>query len=130
MSQQNALSPLEHEIMQVIWSRGPCSAEDVRYALAGSRDLKESTVRTLLRRMEEKKFVTHEVSGRTYIYRPEAPPVQAAIGAVRQIINRFCGGSVEALLVGMVDNQLLDSDQLQELADKIAKSDPERNGHE
>lgn len=123
MSEQNSLSPLEHEIMQVLWSRSSCSAEDVRQALSEARPLKDSTVRTILRRMEDKKFVSHRVEGRTYVYRPVMQPLKAATGAVRQIIDRFCNGSVEALLLGMVDNKLLNSEQLQELAERIAKAE-------
>jgi BlaI family penicillinase repressor len=43
-----------------------------------------------------------------------------AVQAAQQIIDRFCGGSVEELLVGLVDNQVLKPKELQQLADKIA----------
>jgi BlaI family transcriptional regulator, penicillinase repressor len=123
MPEQNSLSPLEHEVMQVLWSRGPCSAEDVRQALVEDHPMKDSTVRTILRRMEEKEFVAHWNEGRTYIYRHLLPPSKAAAGAVRQIIDLFCNGSVEALLLGMVDNKILDREQLQELAERIDKAE-------
>ncbi len=113
------LSPLENRLMQLVWERGSSTAEQVRQALQPDRPLKESTVRTLLRRMEEKGFLNHRVQGRTYVYSPAVPPQKAAARAVRQIVDRFCGGSVEALLVGMVDDELLDSDELQRLADKL-----------
>ncbi|MEE8586196.1 MAG: BlaI/MecI/CopY family transcriptional regulator [Acidobacteriota bacterium] len=116
-----ALSPLENQLMQLIWERGSSTAEQVRQALQPDRPLKESTVRTLLRRMEEKGFLNHRVEGRTYVYRPAVPPQKAAARAVRQIVDRFCGGSVEALLVGMVDDELLDGDELQRLADKLSR---------
>ncbi|MGO9260399.1 MAG: BlaI/MecI/CopY family transcriptional regulator [Bryobacteraceae bacterium] len=47
-------------------------------------------------------------------------PGNVAVAAVQQLIDRFCGGSVEELLVGLVDNQLLEPKQLQRLAEKIA----------
>jgi predicted transcriptional regulator len=119
---QSSLSPLEHEAMQVIWSRGHCSADDVRLALEG-RSLKDSTVRTLLRRMEEKGFLEHFVEGRTYFYQPAVPRERVATTAIQQIVDRFCGGSVEALLVGMVSDRLLNSEQLLKLAGRIAESE-------
>jgi predicted transcriptional regulator len=60
------------------------------------------------------------VDGRTYFYRPSEPQQTVAARAVKQIIDKLCGGSVEQLLVGMVDQDVLDSKQLQHLAQKIA----------
>lgn len=124
MNRQSSLSPLENEAMDVVWSVGRCSADDVRQALAGSRSLKDSTVRTLLRRMEEKGYLEHIVEGRTYYYQPAIPREEVATTAIRQIIDRFCGGSVEALLVGMVSDRLVDREQLLELAGRISESEP------
>ena len=116
---QKSLSPLEHAVMQVIWSEGNSTADQVRLALADERPLKDSTIRTVLRRLEEKGFVTHHVQGRTYVYSHRLPPQNVAVRAVRQIIDRFCEGSVEQLLIGMVDGQMLTREQLQALAQKI-----------
>jgi predicted transcriptional regulator len=118
--QKKGLSGLEHRVMEVVWANGPSTAEQVRHALGGESQLKDSTVRTILRRLEEKGFLVHEVDQRTYIYRPTVAPQNAAARAVRQIIDRFCGGSVEKLLVGMVADELLDEHQLKELADRIS----------
>lgn len=119
----NPLSPLENQLMQVIWERGPSTAEQVRVALDSQRSLKESTVRTLLRRMEDKGFLTHRVEGRTFVYEAAVAPHMAAARAVRQIIDRFCGGSVEALLVGMVDDEVLDKDELVQLAEQLSRTE-------
>jgi predicted transcriptional regulator len=115
------LSELEHQLMQVLWKLGPANAEQVRDALAPKRPLKDSTIRTLLRRLQEKGYVTHEVDGRTFIYRGVERPQNVAAKAVRQIIDRFCDGSLEQLLVGMVENKIVDRAELQELARKIGR---------
>lgn len=117
-----SLSELEHLLMQVVWSQGPCSADTIRQALARKRPLKDSTIRTVLCRLEEKGFLKHKVEGRTYIYEHIAPPEQVATKALRHIIDRFCGGSVEGLLVGMVNDRMISTQQLQELARKIAQT--------
>ena len=118
---KKGLSGLEHKVMEIIWSAGSGTAEQVRVALDGESQLKDSTVRTVLRRLEEKGFLTHEVDQRTYVYRPTVAQQSAAARAVRQIIDRFCGGSVEKLLVGMVADKVLDERQLKELADRISE---------
>ena len=110
--------------MDYIWSHGSTTAEACREALATTRPMKDSTVRTVLRRLEEKGFLTHEVEGRTFIYKPSDKRQNVAVRAVKNIIDRFCGGSVEALVLGMVDNQVLDRKQLERLARKIAEGNP------
>jgi predicted transcriptional regulator len=114
------LGNLEREVMQLIWADGPLMAETVREKL--ERRLKESTVRTVLRRLEEKGYVVHAVEGRTYIYEATQPRAMAAARAVQRIVDWFCNGSVEEVLVGMVDSAMLDQKQLRTLADKVAKA--------
>jgi BlaI family transcriptional regulator, penicillinase repressor len=117
---QPDLGSLEREVMQLIWTDGPLTAETVREKLP--RRLKESTVRTVLRRLEEKGYVVHAVEGRTYIYEAAEPRAMAAAKAVQRIVDWFCEGSVEEVLVGMVDSAMLDQAQLRTLADKVAKA--------
>jgi len=109
--------------MDYVWSEGPVTAERCREALAASRPMKDSTIRTILRRLEEKGYVTHEVDGRTFIYRASDERQNVAVRAVKSIIDRFCGGSAEELVLGMVDNDVLDRKQLERLARKIAESE-------
>jgi BlaI family transcriptional regulator, penicillinase repressor len=114
------LGNLEREVMQLIWANGPITAELVREQLL--RRLKESTVRTVLRRLEEKGYVDHAVDGRTFVYRATHPRGKVAAKAVQRIVDLFCNGSVEEVLVGMVDSAMLDQRQLRTLADKVAKA--------
>lgn len=117
----NKLGELEQLVMDYVWSEGEATAESCREALAEKWPMKDSTVRTILRRLEEKGFLSHEVSGRTYVYRPVELRQNVAARVVKQIIDKFCGGSVEQLLVGMVDNKILDKTDLEMLAHKIAQ---------
>jgi len=119
------LGDLEREVMQLVWEHGPVTAETVREKL--SRKLKESTVRTVLRRLEDKTYVTHTVDGRNYVYTAAEPRARVAAKAVQRIVDWFCDGSVEEVLVGMVDNAMLDQRQLQALADQIAKAKKDKS---
>lgn len=114
------LGDLEHEVMQLVWAHGPVTAETVRERL--SRRLKESTVRTVLRRLEEKGYARHTVDGRTYVYHAAEERARVAAKAVQRIVDWFCNGSMEEVLVGMVDNAMLDQQQLRALADQVAKA--------
>jgi predicted transcriptional regulator len=114
------LTPLEQLLMDYVWAHPDCTAETCREGLSGARALKDSTIRTILRKLEEKGYVTHKVDGRTFVYRALDTQRNVAVRAAQQLIERFCGGSVEELLVGLVDNQVLEPKQLQRLAEKIA----------
>jgi len=107
--------------MDVLWKRSQSNAEDVREALAERHPMKDSTARTILKRLEEKGYVKRHVEGRTNVYRVSEPPRNLAVAAVQQIIDRLCGGSVEQLIVGMVDRELLDERELRRLAEKLAR---------
>lgn len=127
-SERPRLGPLEHAVMQVIWSRPATTAEDLRSALDGQHDVKDSTARTVLRRLEAKGYVEHDVDGRTFVYRPKVEPQNVASQQVRGIIDKLCSGSVESLLVGMVDDNLITADKLRQLAERISKSDEAGKG--
>ncbi len=120
------LGDLERAVMQLVWAKGPISAEAVREKLA--RPLKESTIRTVLRRLEDKGFVTHTVENRAYIYRAAEARGRVAAKAVKRIVDWFCNGSVEEVLVGMVDSKMLDKRQLEALAKKIEKARETKDG--
>lgn len=107
--------------MDHVWAAGPLTAEACREALAGGWPMKESTMRTVLRRLEAKGFVTHAVDGRTFVYRAAVGPAAVAARAVRHIIDRLCGGSAEALVVGMIAHDVLSPKQLERLSQKIAQ---------
>ncbi len=112
------LGELERSILLIIWRKGTLTAEQVREELG--RPLKDSTIRTVLRRLEEKGYLAHTVEDRTFLYQPAESRQRVAGRAVKRIVDWFCEGSVEALLVGMVDSKVLGRAELQRLAERIA----------
>lgn len=109
------LTELENEVMQAVWDGGACTVDAVYQVVSRKRNLKETTVRTLLRRLEQKGDVRHEPEGRAYVYRAVEPARSLAARAVRQIIDRFCRGSVEELVSGMVEAKVLKKEDIEEL---------------
>src|ERR1700683_1445683 len=102
----------------MVWRRSASTADRVREELG--RPLKDSTIRTVLRRLEEKGYVEHSLENRTFHYHPAQSRQRVAGRAVKRIVDWFCDGSIEQLLVGMVDSKVLDRAELQRLADRIA----------
>jgi len=114
------LGELEREVMQLVWDGGDVTADAVRTRL--DRKPKESTVRTVLRRLEDKGYVTHAVSGRTFVFRADVSRGDVAARAVKHIVDWFCNGSLDEVLVGMADARMLDSRTLQMLRKRIANA--------
>src|SRR5262245_14799192 len=113
------LTDLEHDVMQAVWEGGPSAVDAVHKTVARKRPLKEATIRTILRRLEHKGYLSHQAEGRAYVYRAVEPQRGLAARAVRQIIDRFCRGSVEDLVSGMVDANLLTKAELSALEELV-----------
>lgn len=129
-AREKSLSPLENAILQVIWEREECAAEEIRKALAPERQLMDSTVRTVLRRMEEKGLLSHRIDGRRYLYRPVDSPESLAAHAIGKVIQRFFDGSVEQFLLGLVSHRMVSREQLERLQDRIAAAEGKESGDE
>ncbi len=113
------LTERESQIMGVLWELGPSTAEAVRERLAGAPH--DSTVRTLLRVLKNKGYV--RVRGRQpAVFEAAVPRSQAQAKATKSLLARFFGGSVEQLVVRLVEDEQLTAEQL----DKLRKSLPRR----
>jgi BlaI family transcriptional regulator, penicillinase repressor len=113
------LGDLEHEILTLLWKHGELTAFAARERLA--RKLKDPTIRTVLRRLEDKGYVTHTAVSGTFIYRPKVSPETTAARAVQSIVERYCGGSIERALMGLVEAGMVDSDQLALILGKLKR---------
>jgi predicted transcriptional regulator len=112
------LGELESNILSIVWREGSVTADQVREGL--DRPLTDSTVRTMLRRLEEKGYISHFIEDRAFVYRPAESRQRVAGRAAKRIVDWLCEGSVETLLVGMVDSKVLDRSELERLAKRIA----------
>ena len=115
------LTDLQKAILDFLWTSGPATAETIREGIHRAHPLKDSSIRTLLRRLEGRGLVSHTVEGKVFVYAAGIPSQQVAVGAIRQVIQRFWAGSVEQLLVGMVDEKVLTAGELERLVRKVRK---------
>jgi len=120
------LGELERGILAIVWRLGSATAEQVREEV--DRPLKDSTIRTVLRRLEEKGYLEHSVDSRTFIYRPAESPQKVAARAVQRIVDWFCQGSVEELLVGLLDSKVVSRAELERLAKRVAAAKKHEGG--
>ena len=115
----HSLTELQQAILDFLWSAGSGTAEQVREALLPKHPLKDSSVRTLLRRLEAHGYLNHRLEGKIFVYEAAVAPRSVAARAVAHIIRRFCAGSGEQFLLGMVDEKVLSMDEIRRLARKI-----------
>lgn len=120
MPLRSPLSPLEAEILDALWRGGKGTANEIGFLLARDPPLKDSTVRTVLTRLEEKGYVRHKTIGRTFQYSGVDGPRTVAARAVRSIIDRFCQGSLESLLTGLVAENVVGPKELRRIAARVA----------
>jgi|SRR5581483_3156899 len=126
MARQKGLGELEQQVMEFLWENGPATGEVIRAAIARNRPLTDSTIRTVLRRLETKQYVQHETDGRQFIYSSAREPRRVAAEAVRSVLNNFCRGSLEELLTGLVNHRVVDSAELRRIAERIEAQERRR----
>lgn len=126
MARQKGLGELEQQVMEFLWHNGPSTGETVRAAIGKDRPLTDSTIRTVLRRLEAKQYVRHQMDGRQFLYSSVREPRKVAAEAVRSVLRNFCRGSLEELLTGLVDHRVVDSAELRRLAERIEVQEKKR----
>ncbi len=121
-----SLTERESQIMDVVWRQGEATADQVREALPGSPH--DSTVRTLLRVMEAKGYLTHEARGKAFVYRAAVGRQKAQRLALKTVLTRFFAGSAEDLVLRLIEDEHLSSDQLEELRQSAKSSARTKRG--
>jgi BlaI family penicillinase repressor len=116
------LTELQQAVLDFVWSKGSATAEEVREKLRPDHPLKDSSVRTILRRLESRGYITHRLEGQSFVYEAKTSARTVAVRAVRHLIERFWEGSAELFVAGMVDAKVLSAEALQRLAKKVKAS--------
>ena len=123
-AKDQTLTPLELEIMQVLWEQGASTVGEVQPKLKG--DLAYTTVQTMLNVLLKKDKVTREPEGRAYRYRAAVSKDRATGGALKDMVKRMFGGSPEALLMALVDTRQISAEQLTRIAEKLNTQDQDK----
>jgi predicted transcriptional regulator len=109
------LTPLELEVMKVLWQTGPTTVQTVHERIQAVRPLAYNTVQTVLSILHRKGKVKRKTHERAYVYSASVSQEKAAGQALQDLINRVFGGRPEELLLNMVKSRQLTAEQLAEL---------------
>jgi predicted transcriptional regulator len=122
---KSQLTPLELKVMQALWALGPANVQAVQQEMP--QELAYTTVQTMLNVLERKGHVKRELKGRAYEYRPVQTQEKALGSAVHDLLSRMFDGSVEGLLMNLVNTKQVDAAKLAELVQRVARAEAQRN---
>jgi predicted transcriptional regulator len=117
------LGRLELQIMSVVWQRGKASVRDVKDALTRGRKPAYSTVLTMMRKLEAKGYLAHEVQDRTYIYHPTISRERVRHGVLGDLLDRLFEGSASLLLTSLVEQNRISEKELLEVQKLIKQKE-------
>lgn len=108
--------------MKIVWLHDTSTVRDVYEALLEKRKIAYTTVMTMMKVLEQKKYLKKSQTERAYVYRPAQPQRQVIGAMVRDFVNRVFNGSAEPLLVHLVEEHDLSREDLEEIARLRKKS--------
>ncbi len=124
----SGLTPLELQIMNVLWETGPANVQSVQANLKG-RELAYTTVQTMLNVLHRKGKVKRLLKDRTYIYRPVLSRQKAVSQAVGEMLDRFFGGSADGLVLNLVETRHLTPEKLARIQEIFERPKEENHGN-
>jgi predicted transcriptional regulator len=123
-----SLTPLELEIMNVLWETGPAGVQAVQANLKG-RELAYTTVQTMLNVLHRKGRVKRQLKDRAYVYRPVFSREKAVTQAIGDVLDRFFGGSADSLVMSLVETRHLTPEKLARIQKMLAQDKEEKHGN-
>jgi len=119
----NTLTEAELRMMRILWARGEALVSDLVSAMPESAPLAYNSVLTTVRILEQKGYVEHRQEGRAFLYSPCVAEHDASRSEVRHVLHRFFGNSREQLMLSLLGDGEITSEELQRLKDAIAEAE-------
>lgn len=120
-----ALSGAETEVLRLVWKLESATVQNVCDALPKDRNISYATVQTLLRRLEQKGYVSHEVDGKAHVFSSAVKQDDVIKRTVGDFVERLFGGDVRPLMMHLADHSDLSQQDIQRLRKMIDKSSEE-----
>jgi predicted transcriptional regulator len=121
----NTLTEAELRLMKILWRRGESAVNDLVAAIPDSEALAYNSVLTTIRILEQKGYVGHRQEGRAFVYRPCIAEEEASRSEVKHLMSRFFGNSRERLLLSLLGDEEISTEELQRLKEAIQSAAPD-----
>jgi BlaI family penicillinase repressor len=115
------ISESEWQVMRVLWSNSPSTANKIVEALSKKTSWKPKTIKTLINRLVQKKAIDFEKKGREYLYFPVATEADCVKAESRNFLQRVYGGSLKPMLAAFIEEENLSAEDIKELKKILAK---------
>ena len=125
-NQEIKLGKLELQIMNVVWNNRKATVQEVKDALS-HRKPAYSTILTMMRKLEAKGYLEHDVDDRTYVYQPVISRKAVRQGMLSDILDRLFEGSASLLLNSLAEQDRISKKELLEIKKLIKEKERERN---
>ena len=119
------IGAVQMRIMRALWRHGKATAREITDALSAERAIAHSTVQTLLRKLEAKGVVAHEVEGRTFIFVPLVTEEEVQQSATQELLGRVFDGSAYGLVARLVESKSISRQELERIRGLIEKAEEE-----
>jgi BlaI family transcriptional regulator, penicillinase repressor len=113
------LGRVQLKIMQVLWEKGRANARKITETLCQTEPIAHSTVQTLLRKLEAKGSIRHEVQDRTFIFLPVVKKENVKRSAVHDLMERVFGGSAAELVTYLFQHENIPPEELEQIRNVI-----------
>jgi predicted transcriptional regulator len=114
------LGNLQLQILRALWDAGPCTVTDVVERLPKGHGLAYTTIATMLRKMEARGLVEHEVEGRRFIYRAAVPAEEVTQSMAGDLLDRLFEGSLADMVSHLLSTREVSRDELGRIESLIA----------
>ncbi|PTH64460.1 BlaI/MecI/CopY family transcriptional regulator [Staphylococcus arlettae] len=117
------ISNAEWEIINVLWTQSPLSANHIIEQVQQSKAWNEKTIRTLITRLYKKGLLSREKQDGVYQYTPTVEEDYMKYEKTKTLVNKLYGGDVKSLVLNFVEQKELNEQDLQELHDLLEDLD-------
>ena len=129
MPETHQLTDLQIAIMRVLWDRREATVADIAEALRDERGLAQTTIATLLSRLERRGVVTHRSRARQFVYSPLVTESEVQRSMVTELTERLFDGDVAALMTHLLSAKEVSSGDLERIKELIAVHEAGTEGH-
>lgn len=123
-----SLTDLQLAIMRILWDRAEATVLEVQERLRPERDLAQTTIATLLSRLEKRAVIAHRLDGRQFVYRPLVSEQDVRRSMVSELTELLFDGSPAALMSHLLGSRDIDPGDLDRVKRMIAEAEKESTG--
>ena len=120
------LSPVQLEIMNVVWSQGEVTVSEVWKEFLADRQISRGSVQTMIIRLEEKGWLSHREVGQAFLYKALYPRQATQQRLALELADGVFGGSTEGLIWSLLQSRGISKAEAQRLRDMIDEAERKR----